>query len=122
MSDEAESNTGLIASDESDPPVIVIGRFEIDPARREEFLQSRLDVQAATRKEPGCLSYAASADPLDAGVINMLELWRSRKDFQKHLDVLAARTPEELAPLRRIPLLGGKITQYEVAASGPVPA
>jgi quinol monooxygenase YgiN len=121
MSENAKNTPSLVAADAADPPVVVIGRFEIDPAQRDDFLQGRLGVQEATRKEPGCLLYAASADPLDPGVINMMELWATRKDFQQHLRVLAARTPEELAPLRRIPLLGGKITQYEVAASGPVP-
>jgi quinol monooxygenase YgiN len=121
MSESPKNTPALVAADANDPPVVVIGRFEIEPGRREEFLRGRVAVQEVTRKEPGCLLYAASADPLEPSVINMMELWATRRDFQKHLAVLAARTPEELAPLRRIPLLGGKITQYEVAASGPVP-
>lgn len=122
MSEKFKSAQGLVPSDGANPPVIVIGRFEIDPARREEFLQGRVPMQEATRREPGCLCYAASADPLEPGVINMMELWATRADFDLHLQVLARRSPEELAALRRIPLLGGRITQYEVASSGPVPA
>ena len=120
MSEQVKGSQGLVASDAANPPVVVIGRFEIEPARREEFLRSRVAMQEATRREPGCQCYAASADPLDPGVINMMELWATRADFQRHLAVLAARTPEEIAATRRVPLLGGKITQYEVAASGPV--
>jgi quinol monooxygenase YgiN len=110
----------LAKADPADPPIIVIGRFRVEASQRQTFLEGRVPMQAATRREQGCLTYAASADPLEPDIINMIELWESRTAFNQHLAVLAARTPAELAEARKISFLEASIVRYEVAASGPL--
>ena len=75
--------------------LIVAGTFTIDPGRRAEFLESRLEAILTSRGEQGCLQYAMSADAADPAVVRLFEIWSSRADLQNHLDRLRASPPPE---------------------------
>ena len=48
--------------------LIVAGTFTVDPGRRAEFLESRLEAIRTSRTEQGCVQYAMSADAVDPAV------------------------------------------------------
>ncbi|MEO3759355.1 antibiotic biosynthesis monooxygenase family protein [Mycobacterium sp. B14F4] len=58
--------------------VIVAGHLHVDPAERETYLVGCVDVVRQARSAPGCLDFALSADPLEAGRVNVFERWESR--------------------------------------------
>ncbi len=95
--------------------VIVAGTFELDPAGRAEFLSAMTDALVATRAEPGCLRYVMSADPVDAHLVQLFELWESKEHLAVHLGVMREHRP---APLGMV--LRADIAQYEIGATGPV--
>jgi quinol monooxygenase YgiN len=106
--------------DDAGAAIIVLGRFELLPENRDAFIESRRAALVATREEPGCLYYVASADPIDPRVVTFTEAWSSREHFDRHLAVLAARSPEELARLQTVPVESASLVQYTVASHGPV--
>jgi quinol monooxygenase YgiN len=65
--------------------IIVSGTFEVDPARREDFLLERHERMRSSRAEAGCLEYTFSADPLDAGRVLLFERWETQAALDAHL-------------------------------------
>ena len=68
--------------------VIVGGVFSVDPAEREAFLAGRLDLMRTSRREPGCLEYTFSADPIEPGRVLLFERWESQEALDRHLAAL----------------------------------
>jgi quinol monooxygenase YgiN len=62
--------------------VIVAGRLYVDPASREAYLEECREVIVLARSAPGCLDFHISADPLEAGRINVFEQWNSSADVE----------------------------------------
>ena len=79
----------------ADDMLIVAGTFTVDPARRTEFLESRLESIRVSREEQGCLQYAMSADAIDPALVRLFEVWASRADLQAHLQRVRATGPSE---------------------------
>ena len=75
--------------------LIVAGTFTVDPGRRAEFLDSRVEGIQTSRSEQGCLQYAMSADAVDPAVVRLFELWSSRADLQTHLERVRSSPPPE---------------------------
>lgn len=97
--------------------VIVAGVFQVEPARRDEFLQSRRAGILATRDEQGCVDYVFSADPDDPGVVRLFERWETADDLAAHLAGLRQRpAPPDDAPA----MLSADIQRYEIASFGPL--
>lgn len=96
--------------------IIVAGHFIVDPSQREQFLRSREDVMRASRAEPGCITYAFSADPLDPGRVLLFERWESKAALAGHLAALRQRPRAQ----NGVPVLESEIQQYEISATGPV--
>ena len=97
--------------------VIVAGLFNVEPARRDEFLQYRQADILATRREKGCLDYVFTADVDDPGIVRLFERWETAEDLAAHLAVLSRRqAPPDDAPK----MLGADIQRYEVASFGPL--
>ena len=97
--------------------VIVAGVFQVEPARRAEFLQFRQADIRATRLEKGCLDYVFTADTDDPGIVRLFERWETADDLAAHLAVLSQRqAPPEGAPK----MLAADIQRYEVASFGPL--
>jgi quinol monooxygenase YgiN len=84
----------------ADGVLIVAGTFTVDPSRRAEFLESRVEAILTSRGEQGCLQYAMSADAVDPAVVRLFEIWSSRADLQAHLErVRSSARPEEGVPV-----------------------
>lgn len=97
--------------------LIVAGTFTVDPARRTEFLESRLGAIDASRNEQGCLQYAMSADAVDPAVVRLFEIWSSRADLQTHLERVRSSAQSEGG----VPVLAVDLKMYlhaEEAAFG----
>jgi quinol monooxygenase YgiN len=75
--------------------LIVAGTFTVDPGRRAEFLESRVEAIKTSRAEQGCLEYAMSADAIDPAVVRLFEVWSSRADLQAHLERVRSSVPRE---------------------------
>ena len=91
--------------------IIVSGWLQVDPARREAYLESRVSILAHARGAPGCLDFSLSADLLDAGRINVYERWRS------HEDLLAYRAGDGPQLDDSIPVVAADVELHHVSAS-----
>jgi len=65
--------------------VIVAGKIRVDPAKRNEVLESGAQLMRETRTQKGCLDYVWSADPTDPARIYVFERWESVEDLAAHL-------------------------------------
>ena len=96
--------------------IIVAGYFVVDPDQREQFLRGRAETMAASRSEAGCITYAFSPDPLDAGRVLLFERWESKAALAGHLAALRERPrPDDGVEVRE-----SEVRQYEISAVGPV--
>ncbi len=96
--------------------IIVAGYFVVDPGQREQFLLSRTGMMRTARSETGCITYAFSADPLDASRVLLFERWETKADLAAHLAALRqGPRPQDGVEVRETEIL-----QYEISASGPV--
>lgn len=55
--------------------IIVSGHLQVDPARRNEYLETCREVVVQARSTAGCLDFAISADLVSPGRINIVERW-----------------------------------------------
>jgi quinol monooxygenase YgiN len=96
--------------------LIVAGHFEVDPESRDQFLADRVDNVAASRAEPGCITYALSADPIEPGRVLLYERWESKEALATHLQALRSAP----AAAHDIQILGAELQQYEISQVGPI--
>ena len=98
--------------------LIIAGTFEVDPARRDEFIFQKQSGMRDARAEAGCVDYVLSADPLVPGRVYLYERWESKEHLAPHLARMgaAAATPDPDA----VPVLAADLQQYEIAAIGPI--
>lgn len=96
--------------------LIVAGFFDVDPGQRDEFIRGREDLMRASRGEPGCVTYAFSADPIDPGRVLLFERWESKGELATHLEVLRSGP----RPGGDVKILGAEVQQYEISEVGPV--
>jgi quinol monooxygenase YgiN len=58
-----------------------------DASRRDEIVAASVPIQTATREdEPGCLVYCFAADPVQADLIQVYELWADEASLAAHFD------------------------------------
>ncbi len=58
-----------------------------DPAKRDEAVTASAKFQKATRDdEPGCLVYCFAADPCEADLIQVYELWADEESLAAHFE------------------------------------
>ncbi|MEY9211875.1 antibiotic biosynthesis monooxygenase [Thermobifida halotolerans] len=93
--------------------LIIAGKLYVAPEDRDKYIESHEDLLQRARKQPGCLDLAISADPVEAGRVNMFELWES----EEHL---AAWREVANAPAPVTEFLGGDIQKYQISSVGPV--
>ena len=65
-------------TEEADQSVVVAGHLMVDPAGRDEYLATCVEVVRQARSATGCLDFAISADVLDPGRVNVYERWVSQ--------------------------------------------
>jgi quinol monooxygenase YgiN len=59
--------------------IIIAGHTLTAAKSRNAAVEAFTDMLERARKQDGCLDFSVSADPLDAGRINLFELWRDQK-------------------------------------------
>ena len=95
----------------ADELVIVAGTFTVDPDRRGEFLEGRLESIRASREDRGCLEYTMSADAVDSALVRLFEMWTSLADLQAHVERIRSVPPTEGG----VPVLARDMKIYEGA-------
>jgi quinol monooxygenase YgiN len=65
--------------------IIVAGRVELDPARRDAALRAAGELFAETRAQPGCLDYVWCADPSSESRVYVYERWTDVPSLAAHL-------------------------------------
>ncbi|MBO0691626.1 MAG: antibiotic biosynthesis monooxygenase [Acidimicrobiaceae bacterium] len=99
--------------------LVVAGSFQVDPARRDEFVESRKEAMATSRGEKGCHEYIFAPDPIDPGRVVLYERWESPEDLAAHLTAMRARERAGgSAPA--VPVISSDVLQYNISGSGPV--
>jgi quinol monooxygenase YgiN len=98
--------------------LIIAGVMEVDPERREEFLQSKVEGMLEWRAEAGCLEFVFGADPVVPGRVVLFERWEDKASLAAHLVTLRAKPPVD--PATQVPVLSAQIQQYEIGAIGTV--
>jgi quinol monooxygenase YgiN len=97
--------------------LIIAGTFEVDPARRDEFIVQKEAGMRESRAEAGCIDYVLSADPLEPGRVYLFERWESKEHLAPHLARLSAPAAPDPGA---VPVLAVDIQQYEIASIGPI--
>lgn len=98
--------------------VLIAGTIDLDPERRDEALQAGKGPIDDALTQKGCLAYAWTADPFDAGRVHVFEHWETAEDLARHLEgpFYAAM----LSTLSRFGLRGFDVAKYGVDRTGPV--
>lgn len=65
--------------------IVVIGRVRTDPDKRAELVRIGHTLAAASRTEPGCISYRLYEDTEIENEFVFLEEWESDAALQQHL-------------------------------------
>jgi quinol monooxygenase YgiN len=65
--------------------IIVTGSFDLDPAKRDDFIAAARECQAASRQDEGCESYTFSADLDEPGRFHVSEQWASQEAMDAHM-------------------------------------
>lgn len=101
--------------------LVVAGSFQVDPARRDEFIESRKEAMTTSRAEKGCHEYIFAPDPIDPGRAILFERWESKEDLAAHLAGMRARREAagDSAPAQ-VPTISSDVQQYEISGTGSV--
>ncbi|MFN8531032.1 MAG: putative quinol monooxygenase [Anaerolineae bacterium] len=64
--------------------VMITGRFDIDPAKRDDFLAFTRSIVPRERQQPGCLGFDIFEDVTTPNRFLMLEQWESEEALDAH--------------------------------------
>jgi quinol monooxygenase YgiN len=96
--------------------IIVAGWMDYEPADRDTMLKHLVEVGKHTReKEPGCLDYAMTADPVDECRIRVYERWVSQRALDAHFTT--AHIKDFRAVSAGLKRLGAHLDTFSVAGS-----
>ena len=102
-----------------DQMIAIIGWIDVDPAVRDRVVADTADIQRSTRDdEAGCLTYAISADPVNAARIQIVELWQDAATLEAHF-----QHPNFVATgaaMRAVPRTGASTMKYRIDAQDQV--
>ena len=90
-----------------------------DPSTREALIARTAPIQKATRDdEPGCLVYCFAADPCQADLIQVYELWESEDTLAAHFE--HPNYHDMRAMLGKGGLVSAVSRKHRIDASAPV--
>ena len=98
--------------------LVIAGRIEIDPVNRDGAIAAAREMMEESHKEPGCISYAFSADLSDPGCFRIFEEWESQEALDAHF-----AAPHMAAFQAKVGGLGVKsmhVQKYQVSSVGPL--
>jgi quinol monooxygenase YgiN len=91
--------------------LIVAGKLYVHPEERDRWVAAHDAVTRTARAQPGCLDLHLSADPLEAGRINLYEQWESEQ---------ALETWRKVAdPPPKPEILAADVQIHHISSSGP---
>jgi quinol monooxygenase YgiN len=90
--------------------IIVSGPIHVDPDERDAYLAGCRTVIEQARRAPGCVDFHLTADPLEAGRINVFEQWESVEAVEAFRG--AGPSDEQGAAIR-----SAAVFQHEIASS-----
>ena len=64
--------------------IVVVGRVRTDADKRADLVRVGQTVAAASRQEPGCISYQVCQDSEDEDAFVFVEQWESEEALQAH--------------------------------------
>jgi quinol monooxygenase YgiN len=102
------------------PPLVVIAEAEIETADMDRLRDAGRRMVEASRKEPGCITYAYSFDMLQPNRMRAIEVWTSEAALREHFT-----TPHMAAFRRELAALQVRIvslTVHELGKEGRLPA
>ncbi len=98
--------------------IIIAGTIAIDPEKREAALAAGRELEAATRRQPGCLDYVWTVDGLSESTIYVYERWESEEALAAHF-----KRPNYngmRAVLGSYGLRGANVAKYRIDLTEPV--
>jgi quinol monooxygenase YgiN len=98
--------------------LVVAGHLRIDASRRKDAIAASRAAMQATRQEPGCISYAFSADLEDESLFHVFEEWEDQAALDAHF-----QRPHMAEFSKSIATLGVRemhIQRYAVSRVGPL--
>jgi quinol monooxygenase YgiN len=98
--------------------IIVAGTIRVAPDRMAALRPHAEAMVAATRREPGCLSYSFAEDVCEPGLIRIFEEWRGRADLESHGK--APHMSQWRAALAEIGVLGRDLKVYQAGDGRPL--
>jgi quinol monooxygenase YgiN len=98
--------------------IIIAGTVDIDPAQRAAALAAGRQLEAETRRQPGCLDYVWTVDGLSPSTIYVYERWESEEALAAHFKGPYYRGMRETIGAHGI--RGAKVAKYQIAVSEPV--
>ncbi len=78
--------------------IVIAGKILIKPERRAEAERAALAMVEATRREPGCISYAFYADLVEPGTFFVFEEWESDEALLAHFQTEHMARFQQQAP------------------------
>jgi len=97
--------------------LVIAGSIRIDPSRRDELIETAIEVAHELRKQVGCSYVAISADLEDRGLLHLFQKWDSQAALTANISsarIYAIRNQVGKLGIREMSLL-----KYEVAAIDP---
>lgn len=93
--------------------VIICGSVQVDPDRRDEYVVAHRDLVRRARDADGCLHVAITADSVDPGRVNNVEVWRDAA-------ALDAWRAVANAPELEIEFSASDVARYDATDGGPL--
>ena len=98
--------------------IVIAGHVVLDPKQGEAATAAAREMMSETRKEPGCLSYAFSADLEEPGRFLIFEEWESDDALRAHFaSPHMARFQQAVGGLGVREM---KVQRYDVSKVGPL--
>ncbi|ONI67287.1 antibiotic biosynthesis monooxygenase [Kribbella sp. ALI-6-A] len=92
--------------------LIIAGHAQVDPERRDEYVDAHVELVRRARSAPGCLDLAMTADSADPARVNLFERWESQETLDAWRKVASA-------PDTGIAFVAGDIQLYDVTGARP---
>ncbi len=98
--------------------IIIAGTVEIDPEKRQAALEAGRQLEAATRRQVGCLDYVWTIDGLSESTIYVYERWENEEALAAHFK--GPNYNGMRAILGSFGLKGASVAKYRIEISEPV--
>lgn len=98
--------------------IVIAGRIDFPPEHRATALAGAYDLIAMALAEPGCVHYAWTSDPHDAGRVHVFEEWDTTETLAAHL--IGKAYHGMLAHLQRFSILAAETLKYRFDQREPV--